>query len=125
VEAASGWAENSKSQSTNYKWFDKLTTLSRVEGQITMTRIKNLTCLDHSILVFGISLEIGVWSLRFLDNSILQGIISRDYILLGIAQPSFMQVFQKQMVLVNSRGWLLPIPREREYLAEFRRDLRA
>jgi len=25
--------ENSKHQMTNYKWFDKLTTLSQVEGQ--------------------------------------------------------------------------------------------
>jgi hypothetical protein len=26
---------------TNNKWFDKLTTLSQVEGQITMTEIQN------------------------------------------------------------------------------------
>ena len=32
---------NSKSQITNIKWFDKLTTLSQVEGQITMTKIQN------------------------------------------------------------------------------------
>jgi hypothetical protein len=30
---------NSKSQISNIKWFDKLTTLSQVEGQITMTEI--------------------------------------------------------------------------------------
>ncbi len=30
---------NSKLQITNNKWFDKLTTLSQVEGQITMTEI--------------------------------------------------------------------------------------
>ena len=34
--------KNSKSQNTNTKWFDKLTTtLSKVEGQITMTEIQN------------------------------------------------------------------------------------
>jgi hypothetical protein len=32
---------NDKSQIINYKWFDRLTTLSRVEGQITMTKIQN------------------------------------------------------------------------------------
>jgi hypothetical protein len=30
-----------KSQITNTKWFDKLTTLSQAEGQITMTEIQN------------------------------------------------------------------------------------
>jgi len=38
---------NSKSQITNIKWFDKLTTLSQVEGQITMTKIPN----SKSVLV--------------------------------------------------------------------------
>jgi hypothetical protein len=33
--------KNSKYQNTNTKWFDKLTTLSQVEGQITMTEIQN------------------------------------------------------------------------------------
>jgi hypothetical protein len=34
--------KNIKSQTTNNKWFDKLTTnLSQVEGQITMTEIQN------------------------------------------------------------------------------------
>ena len=32
---------NCKSQIPNIKWFDKLTTLSLVEGQITMTEIQN------------------------------------------------------------------------------------
>ena len=32
---------NHKSQKTNIKWFDKLTTLSQVEGQIIMTKIQN------------------------------------------------------------------------------------
>jgi hypothetical protein len=32
---------NPKSQITNIKWFDKLTTLSPVEGQITMAKIQN------------------------------------------------------------------------------------
>jgi hypothetical protein len=36
-----------KSQNTNIKWFDKLTTLSQVEGQITMTEIQNIKqCFD-------------------------------------------------------------------------------
>jgi len=34
--------KNSKSQIANIKWFDKLTTLSQVEGQITMSKIQNL-----------------------------------------------------------------------------------
>jgi hypothetical protein len=33
--------KNSKSQITNIKWFDKLTTLSPVEGQIPMAEIQN------------------------------------------------------------------------------------
>jgi hypothetical protein len=33
---------NPKLQNTNIKWFDKLTTLSQVEGQITMTEIQNI-----------------------------------------------------------------------------------
>ena len=33
--------ENSKHQKPNLKRFDKLTTLSRVEGQIPMTQIQN------------------------------------------------------------------------------------
>jgi hypothetical protein len=42
--------KNSKSQITNNKWFDKLTTLSQVEGQITMTKIRNskpVLCFVH------------------------------------------------------------------------------
>jgi hypothetical protein len=33
--------KNIKYQITNTKWFDKLTTLSQAEGQITMTEIQN------------------------------------------------------------------------------------
>ncbi len=33
--------KNSKHQKTNLKWFDKLTTLSPVEGQTPMTQIRN------------------------------------------------------------------------------------
>jgi len=36
-----GQSGNSKTQISNNKWFDKLTTLSQVEGQITMTEIQN------------------------------------------------------------------------------------
>jgi hypothetical protein len=36
---SAGVTKNSKSQISNIKWFDKLTTLSLVEGQITMTKI--------------------------------------------------------------------------------------
>jgi len=40
---------NSKSQIKNTKWFNKLTTtLSQVEGQITMTQIQNSTQLSSS-----------------------------------------------------------------------------
>jgi len=43
---------NSKSQITNIKWFDKLTTLSLVEGQITMTKIVRAS-LGHTTLRAG------------------------------------------------------------------------
>ena len=36
-----GVDRNYKSQNPNNKWFDKLTTLSQVEGQIPMTEIQN------------------------------------------------------------------------------------
>jgi hypothetical protein len=32
--------QNSKSEARNPKWFDKLTTLSHVEGQCSMTKIQ-------------------------------------------------------------------------------------
>jgi len=32
---------NFKYQNSNTNWFDKLTTMSHVEGQITMTEIRN------------------------------------------------------------------------------------
>jgi len=58
---------NSKSQIPNIKWFDKLTTLSQVEGQITMTNPPpaDQTCFGHSVLEFGICLQFGAWSLGF------------------------------------------------------------
>jgi len=37
-------------QITNIKWFDKLTTLSQAEAQITMTKIRNskpVFCFGH------------------------------------------------------------------------------
>jgi hypothetical protein len=34
-------SKNSKSEARNPKWFDKLTTLSQVEGQIQMFKIQN------------------------------------------------------------------------------------
>jgi hypothetical protein len=51
----------SKSEIPNSKWFDKLTTLSRVEGQIPMTEIqkfkpecdiggKTFHCFGHLVL---------------------------------------------------------------------------
>ena len=42
---------NKKFQITNNKWFDKLTTtLSQVEGQITMTEIQNPKQLDFDLI---------------------------------------------------------------------------
>jgi hypothetical protein len=35
---------------TNTKWFDKLTTLSQVEGQITMTEIQNSKQLTFDLI---------------------------------------------------------------------------
>jgi hypothetical protein len=40
----------SKSSSTNNKWFDKLTTLSQVEGQITMAEIQNTKQLAFDLI---------------------------------------------------------------------------
>jgi len=40
---------NPKYQITNIKWFDKLTTLSQVEGQFSMTKIRNF----KPVLVIG------------------------------------------------------------------------
>jgi hypothetical protein len=43
--------KNHKSQIPNTKWFDKLTTtLSQVEGQITMTEIQNPKQLDFDLI---------------------------------------------------------------------------
>jgi hypothetical protein len=52
---------NFKSQISNIKWFDKLTTLSLVEGQITMIKIQN----SKPVLV------IEYWNLRFVCNLVL------------------------------------------------------
>jgi hypothetical protein len=57
---------NPKSQNTNIKWFDKLTTLSQVEGQITMTEIQNIKpVLVIEKLGFGIYLLFDAWNLEF------------------------------------------------------------
>ncbi len=37
-----------KHQKTNHKWFDKLTTLSQVEGQIPMTQIQTSKLTIHN-----------------------------------------------------------------------------
>jgi hypothetical protein len=42
--------KNHKYQITNTKWFDKLTTLSQVEGQITMTEIQNSKQLTFDLI---------------------------------------------------------------------------
>ena len=55
--------ESSKSQITNHKWFDKLTTLSHVEGQITMTKIRNskpVWVIEYCNLVFHCNLVLGI-----------------------------------------------------------------
>jgi len=39
-----------KYQITNTKWFDKLTTLSQVEGQITMIKIQNSKQLAFDLI---------------------------------------------------------------------------
>jgi hypothetical protein len=64
---------NINRQITKFKWFDKLTTLSRVEGQITITKIQNSNQLSCSTLnakgfVLGqlVVLVIGYWNLRFI-----------------------------------------------------------
>jgi hypothetical protein len=52
---------NSKSQITSIKWFDKLTTLSQVKGQITTTKIQK----SKPVLI------IWYWNLRFVCNLVL------------------------------------------------------
>jgi len=47
--------ENSEHQKPNIKWFDRLTILSKVEGQIPMIKIQNrrnghVTSLNHYLL---------------------------------------------------------------------------
>ena len=58
---------------TNNKWFDKLTTLSQVEGQITMTE----TPYSKSVLVIetgappcgrGPSLVLGIWDFKLFED---------------------------------------------------------
>jgi hypothetical protein len=55
---------NSKLQISNNKWFDKLTTLSKVEGQITITEIQNFKLvwvIKYWNLEFICDLVLGVW----------------------------------------------------------------
>jgi hypothetical protein len=56
--------KNSKSQISNNKWFDKLTTLSQVEGQITMTEIQNPKPLHH-LRIREFQTCFGHWTLEF------------------------------------------------------------
>ena len=56
IASAFGVLDYQKLQITNIKWFDKLTTLSQVEGQITMT---NPSPADQTCFVFW-SLRIGI-----------------------------------------------------------------
>jgi len=74
---SAGVSRNSKSQITNIKWFDKLTTLSQVEGQITMTKIVRAS-LGLPTLRAGPQFQnskpvlvIEYWNLRFVCNLVL------------------------------------------------------
>ena len=51
----------SKLQITNTKWFGKLTTLSQVEGQITMTEIQNPK--QFAFDPMPADLDIEIWNL--------------------------------------------------------------
>ncbi|NIN34914.1 MAG: hypothetical protein GTN46_09905 [Gammaproteobacteria bacterium] len=66
---------NYKLQITNNKWFDKLTTLSQVEGQITMTETRNSKHVyeleEQRIYSPNFVLVIGYWNLRFIWNLVL------------------------------------------------------
>jgi len=44
--------QNSKHQKPNHKWFDQLTTLSQVEGQIPMTKTQNSKQARLSLNIF-------------------------------------------------------------------------
>jgi len=86
LRQSTGVTKNSKSQISNLKWFDKLTTLSLVEGQITMTKIvraslglptlragpqfqnsKPVSVIEYWNLRFICNLVLGVWD--FIDSS--------------------------------------------------------
>ena len=57
---------NYKSQNPNDKWFDKLTTLSQVEGQIPITEIQNpkpVLVIEYWNLRFVCNLVLGIWDL--------------------------------------------------------------
>ncbi|MBW1942076.1 MAG: hypothetical protein JRJ51_04490 [Deltaproteobacteria bacterium] len=58
--------KNDKCQNPNIKWFDKLTTLSQVEGQIPMTKIQNSKLLNVPKANPLQVLVIGIWILRFI-----------------------------------------------------------
>jgi hypothetical protein len=62
--------EKFKHQNANFKWFDRLAVLSKVEGQIPITKIKNSrirrkilitcsVCLGNWFFGFGYYLEFG------------------------------------------------------------------
>ncbi len=71
LRQSAGVTKNSKSQISNIKWFDKLTTLSQVEGQITMTEIQNskpVLVILYWNLRFVCNLVLGVWD--FINSSI-------------------------------------------------------
>ena len=54
----------------NIKWFDKLTTtLSQVEGQITMTEIQNPKQLGFDLIW---NLNIGIYLAQFYDQVVLR-----------------------------------------------------
>jgi hypothetical protein len=62
--------KNFKSQMPNIKWFDKLTTtLSQVEGQITMTEIQNPKQLGFNLIW---NLNIGIYLAQFYDQVVLR-----------------------------------------------------
>jgi len=54
---------NSKFQITNNKWFDKLTTLSQVEGQIPMTEIQNPKPV-YVLVIDYCNLMLVIWDLN-------------------------------------------------------------
>jgi hypothetical protein len=65
------FTEKNKIQITNNKWFDRLTTLSQVEGQYPMTKITNSKHSHTAVNTIYLVSDIGILNLLFIWNLVL------------------------------------------------------